>query len=163
MDGEKRIMISDALNESDRLSSCNKRARKAIEPLASPFHVYAFQTASDADAGESAEDFVMSYNLGGIRVNPAAFEKLRQEVSLEPVGLPLPALWGKEEYRLFSTLIMVGNDIFRRIVLRQSQGAQIDARTFSLQKWTDKSYYEVCTDAGIYDMLETEKTAAAAR
>ena len=38
MDGEKRIMISEALNESDRLSSCNKRARKAVEPLNSPRH-----------------------------------------------------------------------------------------------------------------------------
>jgi len=163
MDGEKRIMISEALNESDRLSSCHKRARKAIEPLGSPFHVYAFQTASDADAGESAEDFVMSYNLGGIRMNQAAFDKLRQEVSLEPLELALPALWGKEEYRLFSTLVMVGNDIFRRLILRQSQVAQIDARTFALQKWTEKSYYEVCTDAAIYEELDGERTAAAAR
>ena len=163
MDGEKRIMISEALNESDRLSSCHKRARKAIEPLGSPFHVYAFQTASDADAGESAEDFVMSYNLGGIRMNQAAFDKLRQEVSLEPLELALPALWGKEEYRLFSTLVMVGNDIFRRLILRQSQVAQIDARTFALQKWTEKSYYEVCTDAAIYEQLDGERTAAAAR
>ncbi len=77
MDGEKRIMISEALNESDRLSSCNKRARKAMEPLGSPFHVYVFQTVSDADAGEAAEDFVMSFNLGGIRLSAAAFQKLQ--------------------------------------------------------------------------------------
>src|ERR1700738_4681869 len=44
MDGEQRIMISDALNESDRLSSCSKRVRKAIERMESPFNVYAFQT-----------------------------------------------------------------------------------------------------------------------
>ncbi|HKR31351.1 MAG TPA: hypothetical protein VJT08_12780 [Terriglobales bacterium] len=163
MDGEKRIMISEALNESDRLSSCNKRARKAIEPLASPFHVYAFQTASDADAGESAEDFVMAFNLGGIRMNPAAFKKLQQEVSLEPVDMALPALWGKEEYRLFSALITIGNDIFRKIVLRESKVAQIDARTFSLQKWTEKTYYEVCSDAAIYEQLDNGKSAAAAR
>src|SRR5882724_5032563 len=31
LDGDDRIMISDALNESDRLSSCNKRVRKSIE------------------------------------------------------------------------------------------------------------------------------------
>jgi hypothetical protein len=163
MDGEKRIMISDALNESDRLSSCNKRARKAMEPLGSPFHVYAFQTASDADAGESPEDFAMGYNLGGIRINQAAFEKLSREVSLEPVQLPLPALWGKEPYRLFSALITVGNDIFRHIVIRQSQVAQIDPRVFSLQKWTEKSYYEVCTDSAVYSQLEGKKTNAAGR
>ena len=31
MDGEQRIMISDALNESDRLSSCSKRVRKTMK------------------------------------------------------------------------------------------------------------------------------------
>src|SRR5581483_7104941 len=43
MDGEQKIMISDALNESDRLSSCNKRVRKSMEQLKSPFNVYVFQ------------------------------------------------------------------------------------------------------------------------
>ena len=163
MDGEKRIMISEALNESDRLSSCNKRARKAMEPLASPFHVYAFQTVSDADAGEAAEDFSMAFNLGGIRLSPAAFRKLRNEISLEPVSLPLPELWGTEGFKLFRGLVTVDNDIFRKIVLRESRVAQVDPRNFTLQKWTEKSYYEVCSDSAIYAALENAKATAAAR
>jgi len=163
MDGEKRIMISEALNESDRLSSCNKRARKAMEPLASPFHVYAFQTVSDADAGEAAEDFVMAFNLGGIRLSPAAFQKLRKEISLEPITLQLPELWGSESFQLFRALVTVDNDIFRKIVLRESRVAQVDPRNFTLQKWTEKSYYEVCSDPAVYEQLENEKAAAAAR
>ncbi len=163
MDGEKRIMISEALNESDRLSSCNKRARKAMEPLGSPFHVYAFQTVSDADAGEAAEDFVMAFNLGGIRLSPAAFQKLRKEISLESITLQLPELWGSESFQLFRGLVTVDNDIFRKIVLRESRVAQVDPRNFTLQKWTEKSYYEVCSDPAIYEQLENEKAAAAAR
>src|SRR5215472_6796150 len=163
MDGEKRIMISEALNESDRLSSCNKRARKAMEPLGSPFHVYAFQTVSDTDAGEAAEDFVMSFNLGGIRMSPAAFEKLRNEISLESVEMTLPELWGDESFRLYSALVAVDNGIVRKIVLRESRVAQIDPRNFTLQKWTEKLYYEVCTDPAIYRELEGEKATAAAR
>ncbi len=162
MDGEKRIMISEALNESDRLSSCNKRARKAMEPLGSPFHVYAFQTVSDADAGEATEDFLMAFNLGGIRLSPAAFQKLRNEISLEPLSLQLPELWGTEDFKLYRALVTVDNDIFRKIVLRESRVAQVDPRNFTLQKWTEKSYYEVCTDPTIYAALENEKTAAAA-
>jgi hypothetical protein len=161
MDGEKRIMISEALNESDRLSSCNKRARKAMEPLGSPFHVYAFQTVSDVDAGEAAEDFVMAFNLGGIRLSPAAFEKLRNEISLDPVELKLPELWGNEGFKLHSALVAVDNGIFRKIVLRESRVAQIDPRNFTLQKWTEKLYYEVCTDPAVYGELEGEKAAAA--
>jgi len=163
MDGEKRIMISEALNESDRLSSCNKRARKAMEPLGSPFHVYAFQTVSDADAGEAPEDFVMSFNLGGIRLSAAAFAKLQREISLEAVNLNLPELWGTEGFRLYSALVGVDNGIFRRIVLRESRVAQIDPRNFMLQKWIEKAYYEVCTDPAIYAALEGEKASAASR
>ena len=163
MDGEKRIMISDALNESDRLSSCNKRARKAMEPLDSPFHVYAFQIVSDADAGEAAEDFVMSFNLGGIRLSAAAFEKLKNEISLERIELKLPELWGNEAFKLYRALVAVDNDIFRKIVLRESRVAQIDPRNFTLQKWTEKSYYEVCTDPAIYSELDGEKAATAGR
>jgi hypothetical protein len=163
MDGERRIMISEALNESDRLSSCNKRARKAMEALGSPFHVYAFQTVSDADAGEAAEDFLMAFNLGGIRLSPAAFQKLRNEISLERVQSKLPELWGSERFTLYRGLVTVDNDIFRKIVLRESRVAQVDPRNFTLQKWTEKSYYEVCSDPAIYAELEGEKAAAVAR
>jgi hypothetical protein len=163
MDGDKRIMISEALNESDRLSSCNKRARKAMESLDTPFHVYAFQTVSDADAAESTEDFVMAFNLGGIRLSPAAFEKLGKEISLEPLALELPELWGEEKFKLYAGLVTVDNDIFRKIVLRESRVAQVDPRNFALQKWTEKPYYEVCTDSGIYAAMEGHQAAGAGR
>ena len=90
MDGEHQIMISEALNESDRLSACNKRARKVMESQAGPFHVYVFQAA---EAGEpvNPEDSVISYNLGGIRMNEAAFRKLEQEISLVPLAVKLPS------------------------------------------------------------------------
>jgi len=92
-------------------------------------------------------------------MNPAAFARLKQEVSLEPVELALPALWGKEKFRLHTALVAVDNDIFRRIVVRESWIPIIDPRTFSLQKWTEKPYYEVCTDSAIYAALERRKGA----
>ena len=154
-------MISDALNESDRLSSCNKRARKAVERLETLFNVYAFQTVSDADAGENADDFMMSYNLNGIRISPAAFAKLQKEISLEPRHLDAPALWGSERSRLHSGLVPVGSDIFRKIVVRESQIPQIDPRNSSFKGWTDRSYYEVCSNPTIYAMLGEEGAAGA--
>ena len=73
----------------------------------------------------------------------------------------MPELWGSERYRLYCALVSVDNDIFRKIVLRESRVAQIDPRNFTLQKWTEKSYYEVCTDPAIYTALEDEKASAA--
>jgi hypothetical protein len=163
MDGDERIMISEALNESDRLSSCNKRARRALESLGSPFNVYAFQTVSDQDAGENPDDFLMLYNIGGIRMNEAAFCKLQQEISIQPCQLDLPALWGTEAFQLYRGLVPVGNEIFHPIVVRESRIPQIDPRDFSLQDWTHRSYYEVCANAAIYEMLRQEKAAGAGK
>jgi hypothetical protein len=158
MDGEQRIMISEALNESDRLSSCSKRVRKAIERVESPFNVYAFQTVNESDAGESPDDFILKYNLNGIRLSEAAFRQLQQEISLEACQLDFPALWGSEEFHLHSGLVPVGNDIFKKIVVRSSRIPQIDPQKFSLQHWTERPYYEVCSNPAIYAMLEA-KTA----
>src|SRR5712671_3073862 len=160
MDGEHQIMISEALNESDRLSSCNKRARKVMESQAGPFHVYVFQSA---DPGESAnpEDSIVSYNLGGIRLNEAAFRKLEQEISLVPLAVKLPpsASSDKGEYHLFNATVPVDRDIFRKIVVRKSRMPRINAEDFSVLGWTDRNYYEVCTDPAIYAALEKKKAA----
>lgn len=160
LDGEQRIMISDALNESDRLSSCNKRMRKPVEGLSSPFNVYAFQTISDGDAAESPDDFIMKYNLNGVRMSEAAFKRLQQEISLEPCKLQLPKLWGSESYALYYGLVPLGNGIFHQIIVRQSHMPQIDPRDFSLQHWTERCYYEVCSNPAIYAALEAKASTA---
>lgn len=154
MDGEQQIMISEALNESDRLSSCSKRVRKAIAGVESPFNVYAFQALNDADAADSPEDFIFKYNLNGIRISEAAFARLQQEISLEPCQLDLPALWGSEVFQLHRGLVPVGNDIFKKILVRSGRIPQIDPQKFSLQRWTEQRYYEVCSNPAIYAMLE---------
>jgi class 3 adenylate cyclase len=176
MDGEHQIMISEALNESDRLSSCNKRARKVMEPQAGPFHVFVFQAgaepskagevpkAGDApkDEAENPEDLI-SYNLGGIRMNEAAFRKLEQEITLVPLAVKLPpsiAASDKGEYHLFSATVPVDRDIYRKIVVRQSRVPRILLRDFSVQGWTERTYYEVCTDPAIYAALEKKKGAS---
>ncbi len=159
MDGEQRIMISDALNESDRLSSCNKRLRKAMEPRKVPFHVYAMQTVGDADAADNPDDFLMAYNLNGIRISEAAFQKLKQEISLDTCSLDLPKLFGSEDYKLFSGMVPVGNDIFRRIVVRASRMPRVDAKSFLLQQWTERTYYEVCANPAVYAALEKKSAA----
>ena len=165
MDGDHQIMISEALNESDRLSSCNKRARKVMEAQAGPFHVYAFQTA-EQEPGGNAEDVIMSFNLGGIRMNDAAFKKLQREISLEPLKVKLPAPLASSEmgeYKLFSGTVPVDRDIFRRIVVRESRVPRINSDDFTVEGWTERSYYEVCTDPAIYAALEKGKGAKAAK
>jgi len=156
IDGEQQIMISDALNESDRLSSCSKRVRKAIAGVESPFNVYAFQALNDAEEAGSPDDFILKYNLNGIRISHAAFVRLQQEISLEFCQLDLPALWGSETFQLQRGMVPVGNDIFKKILVRSSRIPQIDPQRFSLQHWTEQLYYEVCTNPAIYALWEAK-------
>jgi class 3 adenylate cyclase len=162
LDGEDRIMISDALNESDRLASCGKKVRRNISQMQTPFNVYCFQTMGNREAAETPDDVMLNYNLNGIRMSEAAFRRLEAEISLEPCRAELPQLWGSEGFRLHMGLVPVGNDIFRKIVVRASRIPQIDQNDFSLQQWTDKWYYEVCTNPGVYAPVEPKAASAKA-
>ncbi|MGA8442703.1 MAG: hypothetical protein WB762_28385 [Candidatus Sulfotelmatobacter sp.] len=165
MDGERQIMISEALNESDRLSSCNKRVRKKMESQAGPFHVYVFEAADVNPTSnrepQNLEDSILSYNLGGIRLNQAAFRKLEQEISLVPLTVKLPPSLAsdKGEYNLSIATVPVDRDIFRKIVVRESRVPRINLEEFTVQGWTDRTYYEICTDPAIYAALEKKKAA----
>src|SRR6202163_2945090 len=133
-----------------------------MEPQAGPFHVYAFQ-AAELDENGNPEDVILSYNLGGIRMNETAFRKLQQEITLEALKVRLPASLAssdKGEYRLFSATVPVDRDIFRKMVVRESRIPRIDPADFSVKGWTERSYYEICTDPAIYAALEKAKGAS---
>jgi hypothetical protein len=72
----------------------------------------------------------------------------------------VPELWGEENFQLLTGVVPLGNDIFRRIVIRATRVPQIDARDFSLRGWTERPYYELCTSAEIYSGLEKKSAKA---
>ena len=161
MDGDHRIMISKALNESDRLASCNKGARRVFDTPGHLFNVYSVQTVDDADTGGNPDEFLMRYNVGGVHINQAAFEKLQTEISLETLTIELPTFWGKERVRLYSGLVPVAPEVFHRVVIREGHTPRINAADFSVRLWTDRLYYEVCTSDAIYEMVELKLKAKA--
>jgi class 3 adenylate cyclase len=148
LDGDHRIMISDALNESDRLSSCDKRLRKAMEGMTVPFNVYEFRPGATPDADP------MRYNVGGIRISEAAFNRLRGEISLEECNLEFPRLWGNEEIHYWSALVPVGADIFRRLLVRVTRAPIVETADLRLVRWTENQIFEVCTNPASYAALE---------
>ncbi len=168
MDGDHRIMISKALNESDRLASCNKGARKAFARPDSLFNVFSVQTVDDADTGGNPDEFLMRYNVGGIHISVEAFNKLKNEISLELLEVELPNFWGNEKVRLYSGLVPVSPDVFHRVVVRESRTPRVDAQNFGVKHWTDRLYYEICTNDRIYEFVESrlkahyQQTSAAA-
>jgi hypothetical protein len=154
MDGAQQIMISRALNESDRLSSCSKGMRRLLEHLDLLFNVFTFKTVEDQDTGGNPDEFLLRYNIGGIHISEEAFHKLRTEISLQAFDMQVPMIWNESKVRLYSGVVPIGQGAFHRIAIREGVIAHIDARDFSLKRFTERRYYEICINPRIYQALE---------
>jgi class 3 adenylate cyclase len=163
MDGTRQIMISKAINESDRLSSCHKGIRRLLEDRELLFNVFAFKTMEDADTGGNPDEFLLRYNIGGIHISAAAFRKLETEISLQAFDVQVPMIWNTSEVRIYTGMVPLSQGLFHRIVVREGKIAHVDPRDFSLRGTTDQHYYEVCVHPRIYEALESFETAAAVR
>jgi hypothetical protein len=163
MDGPRQIMISRAINESDRLSSCSKGVRRLLEDRNLLFNVFSFKTVEDEHTGGNPDEFLLRYNIGGIHMSAAAFEKLRTEISLQPFDLKVPMIWKTSTVRVYAGMVPLGQGLFHRIVVRQGKIAHVDARDFSLKQLTDKPYYEVCIHPRIYEAIESFTSAGATK
>jgi hypothetical protein len=158
MDGDHRIMISKALNESDRLASCNKGARKGFAHADPVFNVYHAQMVEDDATAGDPDEFLMRFNVSGILLSAEAFEKLRREISLEILDLDLITFFGKEKVRLYSGLVPVAPDVFHRIVIREGRTPRVNS-DFTVKHWTDRRYYEVCANHRINQLVESKLKA----
>ena len=50
---------------------------------------------------------------------------------------------------------------FHRIVLREGKIPQIDPHDFAFKAWTSRSYYEVCSNPDVYELIEAATQRAA--
>lgn len=156
-DGDSKIMISRALNLSDRLSSSSKIAKRLFQKNPAPFNVYLLQTLMEDTEADEGEELLVRYNLNGIEINEDGFNKLNAEISLAPMGGNFPMPWGKERVQLYFGEVPLG-DSLEPIVVRKGfvrqllPGAKIGAQG-------NRPYYEVCTDPKLLD-LARKKFAA---
>ncbi|MGC2766691.1 MAG: hypothetical protein WB607_14390 [Candidatus Acidiferrum sp.] len=160
-DGESRIMISKALNLSDRLSGCTKLAKRLLSRQKTSFSIFHFLTAMEGASAEELDEFLVRYNMNGIELNEEGFAKLSEEISLEPFPTPLEYPWSKEEVILYYGEVPMGESV-ELLVLRKGVARQLlpDGK---IGKPSDHNYYEVCTNPALYELvaaLKRNQTAA---
>jgi hypothetical protein len=162
MDTDSRIMISRALNLSDRLSSCSKAAKRMLSQNSSPFRLFLFQTMVEGVAEDEADEFLIRFNLNGVELNDEGFQKLQEEISLTPLEADCVMPWGKDRVTFFYGETPVGEGLepvlIRRGFVRQMlPGGKIgEAGT--------RPYYEVCVNTKVMELVEyLAATAAAVR
>jgi len=160
MDNESRIMISRALNLSDRLSSCSKAARRLLGNHGSPFRLFVFQTTMEGATDEELDEFLLRYNMNGIELNEEGFQKLAEEISLSAVEADCRMPWGPERVTFYSGLVPVGETL-EPLLIRKGHVRQLlpDGK---IGATGSRAYYEVCASADLPELtaaarLETRK------
>ena len=161
MDGDSRIMISRALNLSDRLSSCSKMAKRLFAQNPSPFNVYLLQTLMEDAVEDEGEELLIRYNLNGIELNEEGFQKLSAEISLAPMGGNFPLPWGKERVPLYFGEVPLGESI-EPIVVRKGFVRQLLAGG-KIGAQGSHAYYEVCTDPKLLDLARKKAPSTVAK
>jgi class 3 adenylate cyclase len=161
IDSDSRIMISRAINLSDRLSSCSKVARRLMTSHASPFNIFLFETVIEGVAEEESEELVIRYNMNGVEINEEGFQKLSEEVSLEHLKLRLPLPWGIEEVTLHVGDVPIGESL-ERLVIRQGIVRRVLPNR-SIGDAGTRTYYEVCVNSKVLKAVEDQLAAARRR
>ncbi|HWG57842.1 MAG TPA: hypothetical protein VN661_02220 [Candidatus Acidoferrales bacterium] len=157
MDGDSRIMISRALNLSDRLSGCAKMAKRLFQGNASPFNVFLVQSLMDEAAADEGEELLVRYNMNGIEMNEEAFQKLSAEIALSPMSGNFPLPWGKERVQMHFGEVPLGESL-EPIVIRKGYVRQL-LPGGKIGEKAGRAFYEVCTDAKLLE-LARKKFAA---
>jgi hypothetical protein len=158
-DGESKIMISKALNLSDRLSGCAKLAKRMLSGRKTNFSVFQFLTAMKGASAEELDEFLVRYNLNGIELNEEGFQKLAEEISLDTFSTPLEMPWGKEDVTLYYGEVPMGESV-ELLVVRKGLARQLlpDGK---IGRLSDHNYYEICTSPALYELVAALKRTQA--
>src|SRR5437867_7009707 len=150
-DGDSRIMISKALNLSDRLSGCAKLAKRMLARQKSHFSVFQFLNVMEGASAEESDEFLVRYNMNGIELNEEGFQKLSEEISLDSIETKLDLPWGKQNVTLFFGEVTLGEAV-ELPVLRKAFARQLlpDGK---VGRSTEHCYYEVCTSPVLYELV----------
>ena len=152
-DEDNRIMLSPAINLADRLAGCAMSARKLLADANKPFNLYVFQTAPDKDVAATVDDLSLRYNLNGIELSAAGFEKLSQEIELKAMTCSIPDLQ-KEEIMIYTGKFPTVTGKFKRLVIREDQILKVVPEDLRVIQPTSRKYYEVCTHPKLYQYVQ---------
>jgi len=152
MDTDSRIMISRALNLSDRLSSCSKAAKRLLSENPSMFRLFLFQTMMEGVAEDEADEFLIRFNLNGVELNEEGFRKLQEEIALTSVEVDCVMPWGKERVTFYAGETPVGEGV-EPVILRKGFVRQLlpDGKIGGPGA---RAYYEVCTSPKVFELIE---------
>jgi len=158
VDSDSRIMISKALNLSDRLSSCSKVARRLLGDKPSIFRLFVFQPGVQGAEEDEADEFLIRFNLNGIELNEEGFVKLSEEIALRRIEAECEMPWGPEPTTFFFGEAPIGEGL-EPILLRRGFVRQLHSDGH-IGAASQRAYYEVCTHPKAFELVQARRDAS---
>lgn len=144
-DGETPIMISSAIGKADRTSSCSWMLRKQrSQPggrVATQLNVEVYEIPEgDPLRGEKGE-VELRYNVNGIELDAAGFEKLKQEIALQ--SFEMPVVGTSEPVTFNAGRFPDTKGTMHRLVVREGRIRFFDRQSANGGKENGQVFYEV--------------------
>ena len=152
-DGESQVMISPAINLSDRLSSCSRVGRVLMSGQKTLYNCYLFEGPATVYSGEDKEGTLIRYNVMGVMLNEPGFRRLLSEISLESTHSEM-LLFGEPGDQWFHWGLVPIGEHFEKLLIREARVPLLDLtdpNSPRVSGWTDRRYYEVCVEPALYD------------
>jgi hypothetical protein len=164
-DGETPIMISSAIGRADRTSSCSWMLRKQrSQPgarAAAQLNVDVFEIPEgDPLRGEKGE-VELRYNVNGIELDAAGFEKLKQEIALQSFEMAVAG--APEPVTFHAGRFPDTRGTMHRLIVREGRIRFFDRQSVNGGAANGQVFYEVVANeqliAIISEKLKMESTA----
>jgi class 3 adenylate cyclase len=140
-DEQRKIMISPAINQADRLSSCSSKLRKDTSWRRSRRHRVEVIRKERGETGASGG--LLRYNVNGIDLDPPAFNKLKSEMVLHKVCMHSRS-GEPHQYHVGRFMDRLGSSHW--LVVREARLKRWIEGKFVASDEESETYYEVVTD-----------------
>ncbi len=152
-DGDSRIMISQAINHADRMSSCDKMLRKIFKSQNDIFNLFVFENEAEEISDPAIDDSTYRYNVNGIELNEEGFMKLTREINLQTYTFPSG---DDENVKLYTGKVPLANGNYQRIAIREAVIHKVQPSALDVTGKVLRKYYEVCTHPDIYNFTDKQ-------
>jgi len=153
LDGKKRIMISPAINLADRLSSCDRTLRRAMDKKKKPFNLYVFQSSAASGANMSDDEIIMRFNVNGIELNESGFDKLAREIDLKTINCIIPEIQ-RDPIIIHTGKFPLVTGTFQRLIIREEWVHELNTVDYRSSGIVNRKYFEVCTNDALRKYIE---------
>ena len=156
LDGRKKIMISPAINQADRLSSCNKILRKILPQNSTAFNLYVYQSGSTIEKSLSTDESILRYNVNGIELNGAGFKKLASEIDLKTMNCLIPEVQ-KDPMIIHTGKFPLVTGAFQRLIVREDWVHELNPVDMKIHGKVNRKYYEVTMQLALKQYVESHE------